>query len=177
MKNIYLVIGIVLVAIIGLGAVYLNGESTAWVNPLVKCIAQPHETPMKSYPFDSGLTDEQRKDPTGLIDFCARMKTKFSNSILNTNEANVIYGAVYSTRLIKDGSYGMPAPNAPPRKQLTLNDIKKRMAVKKVGAGIYEIFYYQIGCGVGYINDRVEIKNNKIINKERVESWVAGSPC
>lgn len=177
MKKIYLFIGIVLIVIVGLGAVYLNGESTAWANPLVKCVAQPNEKPMKAYPFDPTLTDEQRKDSAGLVDFCARMQAKFSNSNLNTNEASGIYGVVYSAKVINDGSYGMPSPNAPPIKPLTSSDIKKRMSIKKISDGMYEIFYSQRGCGVSYKNERIKMQNNKIINQEKIEKWVAASAC
>jgi hypothetical protein len=48
-----------------------------------------------------------------------------------------VYTAILNGKFIKDGSYGMPHPDASPTSDFTLADIKQRVKIKKTANGGY----------------------------------------
>lgn len=152
-------------------------EDDVWINPNIECTFSTSETPIKQYPYQHNLSTDEMKDSEGFLDFCTRMENTFSDSGIKIKEANIIYGLIHEADYVKDGSYGMPSPGVPPRPRLSIWDIKKRVAIRKVNDNQYEIFYSEISCGTNYEFIMLEIQNNEIINQQRIEAWSASYPC
>jgi hypothetical protein len=52
-----------------------------------------------------------------------------------------VYAALFAAKWLREGSYGMPSPDLPPTKPLTLAEYKKRIALRKVTDDSYEVYY------------------------------------
>ncbi|HJO14579.1 MAG TPA: hypothetical protein QGG70_00850 [Candidatus Pacearchaeota archaeon] len=148
-----------------------------WINPTISCSLNDRETPIKQYPYEGGLTDEERNNPSGLVEFCSRIESRFENSEVPISQANEIYTAIFNEKIIRDGSYGMPSPDTPPRPELTLDDIKERVKIKKIDTDKYEIFYTNSGCGTNYEHESINLVNGQISNRDRIEAWSGSYPC
>jgi hypothetical protein len=148
-----------------------------WENPTISCVLNEHETPIKQYPYEDDLTNNKKDNLEGLNDFCSRIESKFKNSELSIEEANEIYTIIFNENIVQDGSYGMPGPDIPPRPKLTLEDIKKRVKIRKIDKGKYEIFYKYTNCGTNYAHESIEIQNRQISNRKRIEAWSGSYPC
>jgi len=148
-----------------------------WFNPEINCTINDRETPIKQYPYNPNLTDEERIDPIGMLDFCSRMSQEFDESNLNVDEANEIYTVLFNAKILRDESYGMPSPDAPPKSELSIDELKKRIAIKKTGEHEYETFYSKISCGTNYSHTILTIENKEITNTEEIERWSGSYPC
>ncbi|MCK4662845.1 MAG: hypothetical protein KAT68_08275 [Bacteroidales bacterium] len=158
----------------------IDGEEDydTWKNPEIGYSISEHESPIKQFPYDPNLTNSERIDSLGLVDFFARMKIRFNNSGFLTSEANEIYTIIFDSGLVSDGSYGMPSPDYQPA-ELTFDDIKSRVSILKVNNTKCEVLYWNIGCGrnFSYIMLEFDENSNEIINIEILESWSASYPC
>ena len=148
-----------------------------FVNDLFACpsqgIVEPKEGypyPFKQYPYE----EDGSRSVAQLASFCQEMEDKFSNSNMSVAEAEALYAALDSTLTIRDESYGMPSPNAPPHAPVK---IRERVAVRKLDDSTYELFFYDIGCGKNYSYTRAKRDENDKVQLTPIESWGESYPC
>jgi hypothetical protein len=143
-----------------------------WKNPVISCTLKENEDPVRQFPYsdDVGMA-------AGLQKFCNRMQDRFSQSGLSAAEAKEVYAALFAGKWLREGSYGMPSPDLPPTKPLTLVDYKKRIALRKVDDNSYEVYYSYLNCGTNYEYAQVWIVDGKISRQERLEAWSGLYPC
>jgi hypothetical protein len=163
---------ILLPGLLTVAAIIAGDVNGQWQNPSITCGLKQNEDPVKQYPYG-----DQLGTAAGLEEFCRRMKNRFSRSELTTAEADKVYKILFATSWLREGSYGMPGPGAPPVKPLTLRDYKKRIAIRKVATGSYEVFYSYINCGTNFEYMQLTIGNGKITLEERLEGWSGSFPC
>lgn len=152
-----------------------------WQNPLLKHNLTSREDPIKSFPFDSELSDLERSDPLGFERFIQGMNSSFSESELSHDEAELIYLILWKSKLMQAPSN---APNMDLRstshETMSIDKVKERMAVKRMsGASEIGIFYKVYECGWEYSHAKVSLSfsDSLIIQMEEIESWVARTPC
>lgn len=155
-----------------ISGVLVSVYSHPWQNPAITCGLKQNEDPVKQYPYG-----DQPGTAAGLEAFCRRMKDRFSRSELTTAEAEKVYKTLFAAGWLREGSYGMPGPGVRPVKPPTLKDYKKRIAIRKVASGSYEVFYSYINCGTNFEYMQLTMGNGKITLEERLEGWSGSFPC
>jgi hypothetical protein len=148
-----------------------------WINPGFVCMLKPGERPIRQYPFGKGKSYGSRVDTVGFYDFCSRMVQHFASSGISVTEANLVYDVIFTAGLIRDASYGMPGSNARPPGQLTIEELKLRVSIRKRDAGVYELFYTRTGCGTHYRHEWITINGMDLKDRRQIESWKGSYPC
>jgi hypothetical protein len=143
-----------------------------WKNPTISCALKENEVPVKQFPYGNDVGTA-----AGMQEFCNRMRERFSQSDLSASEAKKVYEALFAAKWLREGSYGMPSPDLPPVKPLTLADYKKRIALRKVGDDSYEVYYSYLNCGTNYEYTQVWVAGGKVSRQERLEAWSGSYPC
>lgn len=159
----------------------LDSLGTNWVNPILEHRLSPREVPFRSFPFDTGLSDDERIDSLGFTDFIQRMNASFSESGLSVGEANLIYSILQKSDLLK-GSATAPNIISPANSSdlMSMDMVRERAAIKRISDdSTIGIFYKIHDCGWNYSHTEIEISLNDslITHKEKIESWVARTPC
>lgn len=161
------------------GPVYNNSvivTDVDWKNPSIACELMDHETPLRQF---SSLVNNIESNATGFNDFCTRMSDRFFNSETKIAEAEIVYKAISTDRIIDDDSYGMPS-YSPNDKQVTIledKNVQDRVAIKNIKENTYDIFYKYSGCGNNYVHKQITLQNGNIISKNDIEIWSASFPC
>jgi hypothetical protein len=143
-----------------------------WKNPVIPCALKENEDPVKQFPYGNDMGTA-----AGMQEFCNRMQGRFSQSDLSATEAKKVYEALFATKWLREGSYGMPSPDLPPTKPLSLDDYKKRIALRKVNDNSYEVYYSYLNCGTNYEYAQVWVTDGKVSRQERLEAWSGLYPC
>ena len=143
-----------------------------WKNPVISCALKENEDAVKQFPYGNDVGTA-----AGLQEFCGRMRDRFSQSDLSASEAREVYAALFAAKWLREGSYGMPSPDLPPARPLTLDDYKKRIALRKVDNNSYEVYYAYLNCGTNYEYARVWVEGGKVSRQERLEAWSGSYPC
>ncbi len=150
----------------------LDAPSSQWRNPIISCALKENEDPVKQFPYG-----DQVGMAAGLQEFCGRMQKRFSRSELSSREADQVYKALFAAKWLREGGYGMPSPDLPATKPLTLGDYKKRMALRKISENRYEAYYSYINCGTNYEYAQVWLEGGAVARQERLEAWSGLYPC
>jgi len=152
-----------------------------WKNPLLEHNLTSREDPIKSFPFDSELTDLERSDPLGFERFIQRVNSSFSESGLSQNEADLVYLILQKSELLQaPPSSSKVDTRSTSRKAISIDKVKERVAIKRIsGASEIDIFYKVHECGWEYSHAKVSLNfsDSLIIQMEKIESWVARTPC
>jgi hypothetical protein len=143
-----------------------------WRNPVITCALKQSEDPVKQFPYG-----DQVGTAAGLQEFCGRMQKRFSRSALSVREADQVYRTLLAAKWLRGGSYGMPGPDLPATKPLTLADYRKRIALRKIAENSYEVYYSYINCGTNYEYARVWLASSAVARQERLEAWSGLYPC
>ncbi len=143
-----------------------------WKNPVISCALKENEDPVKQFPYGNDVGTA-----AGMGAFCTKMQERFSQSDLSAVEAKKVYEALFAAKWLREGSYGMPSPDLPPTKPLTLADYKKRIALRKVADDSYEVYYSYLNCGTNYEYAQVWVESGKVSRQERLEAWSGSYPC
>ena len=170
--------------LIVISCLFIDGEKDKedqgnWVNPKIKFVLNKGETPIRQFPYNPSLKDNERRDTLGMMDFFDRMNTLFSNSGYSIKQSDKIYKFLADSQYVVDASIGMPSPDMPSPAKLTPEKLKVRLAIFKIDDRQCEIFYWRRGCGRKFIYARIEFneKTTAIIKKTSIERWSASYPC
>ncbi len=149
-------------------------DNTVWVNPYIEPV------------IHSGITDifkehsdQERNEMNiqGLINFCNRMNTFFSQSNLTNTEAQIIYQYLYLSGQLMNEPAGMPDPEEI-RPHETLEQFKSRNAIRKNANETYSIFFVRTGCGYTFYFGHFNIpREGKRLDFKSEEVWRASMPC
>jgi hypothetical protein len=74
---------------------------------------------------------------------------------------------------IRDEAYGMPSPDVPPPPPVVL---ESRVMLKKIAPDLFELFFYQIGCGRHYSLYELDLTGAEPLAR-KIESWSETFPC
>ena len=159
--------------------------SAVYMNPDFSCpsskIVEPdtgYPFPIQQYPF---VPNDSQKSVTELKDFCARMKLLFEESNLTVREAGQFYALLEGSNgkvlpggpqlFLHNDCYGMPLCDVEP---FVMN---KQVMLKKVTNDEYEIFLYDIYCGINYTHWAIHLELGVITGITLVDRWSESFPC
>jgi|GEM_PF-2313582 hypothetical protein len=149
-------------------------DQSVWANNNITCSVRTGEMPIKQYPYSSA--DETEYTHQDLLDFCDNTNKVFSSSYLSRDEAETLYALILRNDFLQDGSYGFPSPDDT-IPETTMNTLKERTAIRKIGENTYELFYKEVSCGTNYNYVSIKVKNNTSIDMQPIEEWSASYPC
>lgn len=152
-------------------------QTGKYENPDIKCEANGREKAMRSYPYKKPKTGQAASDVKGLAAFDEKMREKFSDSEVDSSEALLIYQLLEREQFLKDESYGMPGKGQDQPSYLKVEQLQKRLALRKRAEGVYDLLFYKIGCGKRFFHLRIYVKNQEISKRQQIESWQASYPC
>lgn len=124
--------------------------------------------PYKQFPYD----ESGERSVAELEKFCHDIKVLFSYSLLNDSTADSLYDYLESLE-IKDGSYGMPGAWPDPGPFI----VRERIMLRKSGENEFEVFYYQVGCGINYYHQRIRFIDGEFQLPDIIEVWSESYPC
>ncbi len=150
-----------------------NDEINNWENPVIQ--ERNHPGIEKTFREDGESLHENGE--LGLNDFLDRKNSKFRESGISQEEASNVYNMLHDSGILFNEPVGMPDPDEP-RTRETVDDLKRRIAIRKKDENTYYIFFVKTSCGFtyfyGYFAMPEEPQN---LNLQPVESWRASVPC
>lgn len=157
-----------------------SGEADAgsafYQNPEFECPTAAVMEPEQGYPhpvLKFPYSSEPKRPVKDLEDFCARMQDRFKDSGLTDLEARRVLEVIPTMLNIHDEPAGMPAPGEPPPAPV---DLTKRVMLRKLEEGRYEIFFFTVGCGRNYsLYELVTTSSDSEVRP--LERWSEASPC
>ncbi len=171
------IIGIIfIITVIGCRSTREGGDMNNinnWENPVIH--VRDHPGIERTFRQDGQTPDDNGE--LGLNDFLDRKNAKFRESGISHAEASHVYQMLYNSGILFNEPVGMPDPDEP-RTRETVDDLKRRIAIRKKDENTYYIFFVRTSCGYtyfyGYFDMPEEPQN---LNLQAVESWRAIVPC
>lgn len=169
-----LTISIILITIIiGCRSTQEAADMNNWENPVIH---------VKNHPgiertFRQGGEDPQENNEAGLKDFLDRTNSRFRESKISIEEANNVYEMLHDSGMLFNEPTGMPDPDEP-RSRETVDDLKRRIAIRKKEKDTYYIFFVRTSCGFTYFYGYFTMPDDpESLNLQPIESWRASVPC
>ncbi|MFP4065135.1 MAG: hypothetical protein ACLFN2_00345 [Bacteroidales bacterium] len=144
-----------------------------WENPVI----QPRNHPGIERIFQQDGDRRQENNESGLKDFIDRTNSGFRDSKISIEEANKVYEMLHDSGMLFNEPIGMPDPDEP-RSHETVDDLKKRVAIRKIDENTYYIFFVRTSCGFTYFYGYFSMPDQaENLNLQPIESWRASVPC
>lgn len=150
-----------------------NDGMNNWENPVI----QIRDHPGIERIFQQDGETRQKNGEQGLNDFIDRTNSKFRESEISIEEAGSIYEMLHDSGMLFNEAVGMPDPQRP-RTGETVDDLKRRIAIRMKDENTYYIFFVRTSCGFNYFYGYFTIpEEQENLNLHPVESWRASVPC
>lgn len=164
---------ILITIIIGCRSTQEAADMNNWENPVIHIRNHPGIERI----FRQEGEGLQENNEAGLKDFLDRTNSKFRESEISIEEANNVYEMLHESGMLFNEPTGMPDPDEP-RSRETVDDLKKRIAIRKKDENTYYIFFVRTSCGFTYFYGCFSMPDEADnLNLQPIESWRASVPC